>query len=387
MKYFIATYGCQANYADSERIARRLENMGHTRTNQIEKANLVVINACSVRQSAMDRVYSKINRFGKKPFGKARGKKIILAGCVLPEDRKKLKSKVSEIWHPDEYFDPPAGEPIHSDNSGAFVPIMTGCNNFCTYCAVPYTRGQEKSRPANEIIAEVKNLIKNGCKKIWLLGQNVNSYSGKFDFFSALHEEEPDFSFIGLAVGSLSKNKIKAGKEKSGSPPKDKELKNSFPVKFPALLRIINNLPGKFQIKFLTSHPKDMSDELIKTIAECPKISKEIHLPLQSGDNTILKKMNRKYTIERYKNLIKKIRKQIPEAKISTDIIVGFPGETKKQFENTAKAMRNIKFCNAYIACYSPRPGTAAFKLKDNIPHQDKKRRRKILEEIIKYKN
>ncbi len=130
-----------------------------------------------------------------------------------------------------------------------------------------------------------------------------------------------------------------------------------------------------------------MSDELIKTIAECPKISKEIHLPLQSGDNAILKKMKRKYTISHYKNLVKKIRQEIPDAKISTDIIVGFPGETKKQFQNTVKAMRDIKFHKAYIACYSPRPGTAAFKLKDNLPHQNKKRRRKILEEIIKYKN
>ncbi len=307
MRYFIFTYGCQANYADSERIARRLEKMGYTKTGQIKKADLIVLNACSVRQSAMDRVYSKINRF--------KNKKIILAGCVLPEDRKKLKSKVSEIWHPDEYFE---NMPLHSNSSSAFIPIMTGCNNFCTYCAVPYTRGREKSRPAHEIINEVKKLIKNGCKEIWLLGQNVNSYSGKFDFSS-----------IGLAVGSFSKNKIKAREEKSN---------------FPLLLKMINNLPGDFQIKLLTSHPKDMSDELIKVIAECSKISKEIHLPLQSGDNTILKKMNRKYTIDHYKNLIKKIRQKIPNAKISTDIIVGFSGETKKQFENTAKAMRDIKF-------------------------------------------
>ncbi len=321
--------------------------IGHTRTSQIEKADLVVINACSVRQSAMDRVYSKINSF--------KNKKIILAGCVLPEDRKKLKSKVSEIWHPDEYF---KNIPIHTDNSSIFVPIMTGCNNFCTYCAVPYTRGRERSRPANEIIKEIKSLIKNGYKEIWLLGQNVNSYAGKFDFFSR--------AFIDKYINDPAAN--------------PKEKKSNFPL----LLRIINSLPGDFQIKFLTSHPKDMSDELIKTIAECPKISKEIHLPLQSGDNTILKKMNRKYTISRYKNLIKKIRQKIPNAKISTDIIVGFPGETKKQFENTAKAMRNIKFSNAYIAKYSPRPGTAAFKLKDNVPMSEKKRRWEILNEIIK---
>jgi tRNA-2-methylthio-N6-dimethylallyladenosine synthase len=372
MRYFIATYGCQANYADSERIARRLENQGYARTNQIEEADLVVINACSVRQSAVDRIYAKINKIHDPIHDPAGRVKIILAGCVLPLDKKKLRNKVSEIWHPDEYFDLPAGGPIYSSKSSAFVPIMTGCDNFCSYCAVPYTRGREKSRPAKEIIQEVKNLIKNDCKEIWLLGQNVNSYKG-----------EPDFSSIGLAVGSLMFFKIKAREEKSGSPQKNKELKNVFPVKFPQLLKIINSLPGDFKIRFLTNHPKDMSDELIKTIAQCEKVSKEIHLPMQSGNNAILKKMNRKYTIGYYKNLIKKIRKYIPEAKISTDIIVGFPGETKKQFGNTAKAMKEIGFSKAYIACYSSRLGTAAFKLKNNIPHREKKERRRILEKIL----
>ncbi len=326
MRYFIATYGCQANYADSERIARRLENEGHKKTDKIEEAGIVVINACSVRQSAMDRVYAKINRY--------KNKKIILAGCVLPADKKKLKNKINELWHPDEYFNSPDASPLYADKSKAYVPIMTGCNNFCTYCAVPYTRGREKSRPANEIIKEIKNLIAKDYKEILLLGQNVNSYQGKLNF--------------------------------------------------PRLLKAINDLPGNFKINFLTSHPKDMSDELIKTLAECEKVSKEIHLPLQSGDNAILKKMNRKYTVGYYKNLVKKIRKYIPSAKISTDIIVGFPSETKKQFENTAKAMKEMKFVNAYVARYSPRPGTAAAKLKNDVPISEKKRRWKILNKIIK---
>ncbi len=327
MKYFIATYGCQANYADSERIARRLKNMGYTETNQIEKAKLVAINACSVRQSAMDKVYAKI----KKIRDPGRRVKIILTGCILPADKKKLRNHVDEIWHPDEYFDPPVDGPIRSNPESAYVPIMTGCNNFCSYCAVPYTRGREKSRSAKEILKELKNLARKEYKEIWLLGQNVNSYA-------------PNFA---------------------------------------QLLKKINGLAGDFHIQFLTSHPKDMSDELIKTIAECEKVSKEIHLPLQSGDNATLNKMNRKYTIGHYKNLVKKIRKYIPEAKISTDIIVGFPGETKKQFENTAKAMEEIGFFKAYIACYSPRPGTAAAKLKDDIPRQEKKERRRILVEIL----
>ncbi len=348
MRYFILTYGCQANYADSERIAKKLENAGHKKTDKIEKADLIVLNACSVRQSAMHRVYSKINKYSAQGRSASGGKKIILAGCVLPADRKKLKNKVAEIWHPDEYFNPPAGGPVYSNPSSALVPIMTGCNNFCSYCAVPYTRGREKSRPAKEIIKEVKNLIKRGYKEIWLLGQNVNSYRS-------------------------------AGKNSSA----EASAKADYIINFSQLLKTINDLPGKFKINFLTSHPKDMSDKLIKIIAKCEKVSKEIHLPLQSGDDTILKKMNRKYTIGRYKNLVKKIRKYIPSAKISTDIIVGFPGETKKQFENTVKAAKEIKFSKAYISQYSPRPGTASAKLKDDIPRQEKKRRWKILDTLI----
>ena len=352
MRYFIITYGCQANKADSERIERRLSLLGHKKALNIKRANLIVINSCSVRQSAMDRLFAKVNKF--------KGKKIIIAGCVLKEDKNKLKEKISEFWHPNEYFDPPAGGPIHSGSSSAYVPIMTGCDNFCAYCAVPYTRGREKSRPAKDIIKEVKNLIRKGYKEIWLLGQNVNSYRGKLDFSS-----------IGLAVGSLSKNKIKAQEEKSN---------------FPLLLKIINAIQGNFRIRFLTSHPKDVSNKLIKVIADSEKIVKEIHLPVQSGDNQILKKMNRNYTTEQYKNLVKKIKKMIPGVKISTDIIVGFPGETKKQFQNTVKLAEEIKFDKAYIAKYSPRPGTAAFKLKDNVPFKEKKGRWEILNNLINKK-
>jgi len=364
MKYSIITYGCQANKADSERIAGRLENAGYKKSASENGADLIVINACSVRQSAMDRVYGKVKNFANLKNQKSKIK-IIVAGCLLESDKKKLEHQVDEIWHPNEYFD---CAPIYSGKTSAFVPIMTGCDNFCSYCAVPYTRGREKSRPAKEIINEIKKLVEKDYKEIWLLGQNVNSYKG-------LAGKDLDFFSIGLAAGSLSKNKIKA---------REKKLR-SFPsiINFSQLLKIINALPGDFEIHFLTSHPKDMSDELIKTIAECEKVSREIHLPMQSGDNAILRKMNRKYTIGHYKNLVKKIRKHIPDAKISTDIIVGFPGETKKQFENTAKAMAEIGFSKAYIACYSPRPGTAAAKLKDNIPRQEKKRRRKILEKLI----
>lgn len=315
------------NINDGERIANVLESHGHSPIPKENEADLVVINVCSVRQSAVDRVSGKIKNL-RKGNPKA---KIILTGCVLKNDRKKFKEKVDEIWDI-AGFDLKAK---HCASLSAYVPIMTGCNNFCTYCVVPYTRGKEKSRPAEEIICEAKILVKKGCKEITLLGQNVNSYrSGNIDFSK--------------------------------------------------LLKKINDLPGNFQIKFLTSHPKDMSDELINVIAGCQKIAKEIHLPIQSGDNIVLKKMNRNYTVSHYKKLVKKIRGIVPEIKISTDVIVAFPGETKKQFENTVKLFKEIRFDMAYIAKYSPRSGTTAFYLKDNVLIREKKRRYNILNEVFK---
>jgi len=327
-KYFLITYGCQMNKSDGERIISVLKKQGYLPALKEAEADLILINVCSVRQSAVNRVYAKVNKYFKK-------KKIILTGCVLKEDKNKLKNKVSEFWHPDYYFE---CLPIHQSKFQAFLPIMTGCNNFCAYCVVPYTRGREKSRPAKEIIREIKSLVKKDYKEVILLGQNVNSY-------------------------------------------KDKN------VNFPKLLKKINNIKGNFKINFITSHPKDMSDELIETMAKCQKLIKEIHLPVQSGDNEILKKMNRHYTASHYKKLIKKIKQKIPGIKISTDIIVGFPGETKKQFQNTVKLAKEIKFEKAYVSKYSPRPGTLAFKLKDNVSPQDKKTRWQILEKLINYSN
>lgn len=263
--YHIITYGCQANVADSERIAAKLESLGYRIAKDEKDADLLVLNACSVRQSAMNRLYAKVNKYD--------GKKIILAGCLLESDKKKLRDKVSEIWHPDEYFNPPSGElPIYFNPGKAYIPIMTGCDNFCSYCAVPYTRGRERSRPSGEIIKEIKNLINKKYKEIWLLGQNVNSYP-----------------------------------------------------KFPDLLRKVNNIPGNFKIYFMSPHPKDFSDDLIKAMKECKKFSRYINLPAQSGNNKILKKMNRPYNVDHYKKLVRKIKKAIPDIKLSTDIIVGFP--------------------------------------------------------------
>jgi len=326
-KYHIITYGCQMNESDSERLAAKLENKDYKPTEKIKMADLIVINICSVRQSAIDRVYSRIKQLKSLKIKNLK-LKIILTGCILEKDKKQFEKQVDEIW-PIINF---KSEVKHKSIKCVFVSIMTGCNNFCSYCVVPYTRGREKSRPVDEIIKEVKKLIKDGYKEIILLGQNVNSY--KFGF--------------------------------------------------PKLLQTISNLPGNFQIKFMTSHPKDMSDKLIKTIAENKKISKEIHLPVQSGDNNILKKMNRGYTVGDYKKLIKKIYKEIPEAIISTDVIVGFPGETKKQFENTVKLVKEIDFKQIYTARYSPRFGTTASKLENNVPDNEKIKRKRVILNLIK---
>jgi len=327
-KYHIITYGCQMNESDSERLAAKLEKKKYKLTDKIESADLIIINTCSVRQSAIDRVYSKIKQFNKLKIKNPK-LKIILTGCILIKDKRKFEKEVDEIWPIIDF----QSEAKHSSKKQAFIPIMTGCNNFCSYCAVPYTRGREKSRPKKEILKEIKELINKKYEKIMLLGQNVNSY--KFNFANLLEE--------------------------------------------------IAKIKGNFEIRFMTSHPKDMSDELIKVIKENKKISKEIHLPIQSGDNTILKKMNRGYTVGCYKKLIKKIKKEIPKVILSTDIIVGFPGETEKQFQNTVKLVKEIKFKQIYVARYSPRSGTTASKLKDNIPADEKKKRKRIILDLIKY--
>jgi tRNA-2-methylthio-N6-dimethylallyladenosine synthase len=318
MRYSIITYGCQANKSNSERIAALLEKKGYKPARSEKRSDLVVINMCSVRQNAVSRVYGRINSL--------KDKKIILTGCVLKQEREKLKNRVEIVDFKNLFKTKPKIK-----YPQGFVPIMEGCDNFCAYCVVPFTKGRECYRKEKEIIKEVKNFIKKGLKKITLLGQNVASYPN-----------------------------------------------------FPRLLRTINKIPGNFQIFFLTSHPRDFSDELIRVIKESTKIKKYIHLPVQSGDNEILRKMKRNYTREQYLKLIEKIKKEIPDTEISTDVIVGFPGETKKRFQNTVDLFKKANFSNAYIACYSPRPNTAASRLKDNVPLKEKERRAKILRNLFK---
>ncbi|NCO23366.1 tRNA (N6-isopentenyl adenosine(37)-C2)-methylthiotransferase MiaB [Candidatus Kuenenbacteria bacterium] len=361
MKYFIQTFGCQMNKSDSERIAFVLEQIGGQKAQDVEQADLVVINVCSVRQSAVHRVYSLIKKL------KEQKKKIVLTGCLLPSDRKKLQDKVNLIFNIKEIFQLPKKlkkigiaigqskisvsslrknyleiKPLYSSFFSAYVPIMTGCNNFCAYCVVPYVRGREVSRSPLLVLKETKKLLAKGCKRIILLGQNVNSYQGE------IGEKTIDFS---------------------------------------QLLKMIVSLPGKFWLSFITSHPKDLSDKLIKTVFSSDKICKYFHLPIQSGSDRILKKMNRGYKVEQYKKIIEKIKKEASKKKIdvaiSTDIIVGFPSETNSDFEKSASLMEKIKFDMAYIAQYSSRPLTFASSFKDNVDSSKKEKRQEKLFKIL----
>ncbi|MFH1601579.1 MAG: MiaB/RimO family radical SAM methylthiotransferase [Candidatus Shapirobacteria bacterium] len=340
--YYLKTFGCAMNEADSERIKSIFNSRGHRETKNIAKAKVIIINSCIVRKSAENRAYGLINNLKKKNY---QGQ-IILTGCLagwalLDKTHKNLKVLQKRIGLKIKMvlIEDLAGflvKPKRAKNNLALIPISNGCNHFCSYCIVPFGRGKEISRPEKVIFAEVKKALKDGFSEILLLGQNINSYG--------------------------------------------KDLKNTS---FPELLEKIAKIKNVKKISFLSANPWDFSDELIKVIAENKNISREIHLPLQSGDDAILKKMNRPYMAKEYLNLVNKIKRAIPEVLFTTDVIVGFPTETKKQFQNTVKLAKKIGFQKAYLAKYSPRPGTIATKLKDDVSPPEKKRRWRILEELI----
>ncbi|MFA5355489.1 MAG: MiaB/RimO family radical SAM methylthiotransferase [Candidatus Paceibacterota bacterium] len=333
MKYHIITYGCQMNEADSERIAARLEK-NHKKSRGLEGADLIVVNMCSIRKPAVDRVYGLIEKF--KKIRKTRKIKTVLTGCILKRDLLKFRREFDEILEQDNKF---KNFPEYCPKDTASIPISTGCNNSCSYCVVPHTRGKLKCRDHKEIIKEIKKSVRIGVKKIWLLGQNVNDYRS----------------------------------------PSDKS------VSFPELLKLADKIDGDFKIFFTSPHPKNFSDGLIKTLADSNHFSGYLNLPVQSGDDIILKRMNRPYTVKKYKDLVRKIRKAMPDINLSTDVIIGFPGETRKQFKNTEKLFKELNFNIAYINKYSPREGTASFKLKDDVPFKEKKRREQILIKIANH--
>ena len=359
--YYIYTYGCQMNVHETEKLAGILEKRDYKRAESAETADIIVFNTCCIRESAEQKILGNIGAV--KPL-KKKNKNLIVAVCGCMSQQKdmaaNLKKKfpfidivfgannveffgeyldeflkqrkfVNQVIDDKSYIENIDKINVVRDNSlYAYVNIMYGCNNFCTYCIVPYVRGREKSRKPQEIYDEVKNLLAMGYKVITLLGQNVNSYG-------------LDDSTDG--------------------------------VDFAQLLDTIANFDGDFELRFMTSHPKDLSDKLIEVMAKNDKISKSLHLPVQAGSDKVLKAMNRSYNITHYKNLIKKLRQAIPNITLSTDIIVGFPGETEQDYQATVDLVKEIKFHNAFVFMYSKRKGTIAEKMEDQVPLNVKRER------------
>ena len=356
-KAYIHTYGCQGNVADSERIMGMLSSMGYEFTEKLEDADFVLYNTCAVREHAEDRVFGNVGIL-KKYKEENRNLIIALCGCMMQQEHirdkiyksypyvdlvfgthavyklpellyKTISSSKRVVFAPDEKGSIAENIPVYRDRSAkAWLPIMYGCDNFCTYCIVPYVRGRERSREPEDVISEAKQIIAAGYKEITLLGQNVNSY-GKGN--------KSDMNFAGL-------------------------------------LRSINGLDGDFKIRFMTSHPKDCTFELIDTIAECEKVSKHLHLPFQSGNDRVLKAMNRNYTREKYLSLINYAKEKIPDLSLTSDVIVGFPGETYEEFKDTLSLLEEVEFTSLFTFIFSARKGTKAAELPDPVSREEKGR-------------
>jgi tRNA-2-methylthio-N6-dimethylallyladenosine synthase len=347
-KYFIKTYGCQANVHDAAKLAVVLESVGYEPIDDVEQSDIALIVTCVVRQNAEDRAAGYIRSLtGAKERNP--NLKIAVCGCLVTEPGRDLQAQFPHVdlfILPNDCrmladylhltFDLPVRQAgighlslvphDHGPTSTTYVSIMNGCDNYCSYCVVPYVRGRETSRPMADVLAETKELIGQGITDITLLGQNVNSYRfGLSDLLIAIH---------------------------------------SFVISHSSLV-----------IRFMTSHPKDMSDVIIETIAKLPYVAKEFHLPAQSGDDDILKAMNRKYTVDYYLDRIAKIRSLMPAARITSDLMVGFPGETEAQFKNTLKLLEQVRFNAVNMFAYSPRPMTAAAKMLDQVPDEIKEER------------
>lgn len=407
MKYHVVQLGCQMNISDGERVQQVLEGMGFVHTDTIEEAQLLGVIACSVRQKGIDKVYNMVSKWNK--WKNKKSLITFVSGCVLPADREQFlklfdmvfpmsdlpefpnmikqygivtpaglqsldkgfedlnrqatvpKNKSAFQLMPVEIKEEPNEksllrpdkgiekfwhiEPKYGSGFEAFIPIQNGCNKFCTFCAVPYTRGREVSRPSEEILQELEGLVASGFKSITLLGQNVNSYG--------LDKNGKELSFSGLL-------------EKIGE--------------------FGNESDKDFWVYFTSPHPRDMGVDVIEVISRYKCLAKQIHIPVQSGDDGMLVRMNRKHGIDKYREIIHSIKHLIPEATIFTDIIVGFTGETEEEFENTLKIMGEFKYNMAYIAQYSPRPGAASSRWADDVPKEIKKERyHRLTEELMKH--
>ncbi len=360
---YIETYGCQMNLSDSEIVSSVLDSAGYGMTNDPSQADVILLNTCSVRENAEQTIHKRLVHL--KHYKKMNNKLVVgVLGCMAERLQLQLienKEIVSIVVGPDQYrslpqliSDAKSGfkgiavelskvetyddiTPLRTEGVSAWISIMRGCNNFCSYCVVPYTRGRERSRKIESILMEIRGLNKRNIQEITLLGQNVNSFKDP--------DDKRDFS----------------------------DLLESCAVEFPNM-----------RIRYMTSHPKDMSDKLIETMAKYPNICKHVHLPVQSGSNRILKKMHRVYTIEHYLGRIEKIRELMPECSISTDIIAGFPTETEEEQRMTLELLQNVRYDGAFMFKYSPREGTKAYELIDDVPDEVKIRR---LNEIINLQN
>lgn len=392
MKYFLKTFGCQQNVADSERIAAYYESRGFEAAHSEEEADTIVINTCVVRERAAEKVFGLIRNLAPLK-GKNPELSFVITGCLIGAASREPSGKMMKALRerlPDVQFLPleEVGfeySPKRATGKLASIPISNGCNNFCTYCIVPFSRGKERSRPFAEIVCEAEEAVRAGRDEILLLGQNVNSYGADF-FTDALgghaHNSPLSSSVAGKSAGTV---RLPSGREVK--PVMVKHLgRHRIPTLFPELLDAVAAIPGVRKLSFISSNPWDFSDDLIATIARHKNIDRLLHLPVQAGSDTVLKRMNRWYTRDAYLALIEKIRKCIPEVRFTTDIIVGFPGETLEDFGQTLDLARRVKFEKGYIAWYSPRPGTAASKFSDDVPYEEKKRRWKELDEAVNSK-
>lgn len=396
MKYYIKTFGCQQNHADSERIEADFKSRGYTKARSYKSANYVIINTCMIRQSAENRVYGLVNNLGKikaEKLKKGLVFKIIITGCMIgivyrDKKGKYLKLLKQKMANADEFM--PIEEvgfnltPVRSDKVSAWVPISSGCNNFCTYCIVPFTRGREISRPYEDIINECLELKKKGYKNIMLLGQNVNSYGADLLVGEKNIQVMRDMGKTYFENPNLFRDSNFVLRASNVKPVFVKHLgRYRIPTLFPHLLNEVAQM-GFEKVEFMSSNPWDFSDELIKVMVNNKNISRQLHLPVQSGDDAVLKRMNRWYTSEEYLTIVKKLKNNIPNLKLTTDIIVGFCGETDEEFQNTVTLCKKVGFSWAYVSRYSPRFNTAATKVfKDDVPHSEKKRRWLILENLI----
>ena len=375
LKYYILTMGCQLNENDSEKLSGMLEKMGYSKTEEIKDADIVMFNTCCVRENAEEKLFGKVGEVKKQK--EQNGTIIAIGGCMMQEEHIIKKSKQSYPYvdiifgthtlHklPEDLYkaleenrkirdvididgEIIEGLPIsRNDNIKASVTIMNGCNNFCSYCIVPYVRGRERSRSPRDIIEEIRGLASKGYKEITLLGQNVNSYLRV--------EREKNIEF------------------------EEYEGVNSFAT----LLRAVNKIEGIEIIRFVSPHPKDFTDDVIEAIKDCEKVCKIIHLPLQSGSTNVLKVMNRRYSKEQYLNLVEKMENKIPNVKFTTDIIVGFPGETEEDFEDTLDVVEKVKFEQVFMFIYSRRVGTPADRMENQIPEEIKHKRFDRLKALV----